>query len=207
MKQKTQNLLIIFTRPPQLGKVKTRLAKDIGDQAALDVYNFLLQHTLSITRELEVEKMVFYAGEVPKNDIWDNAIYNKKLQQGKDLGARMQHAFEEGFRLGFSNVILIGSDLYDLSQPDIEKAFTELENHEYVIGPAQDGGYYLIGMKQPDSVIFSNKSWGTSTVFQETLKDLRGKEISYLEYRNDIDVVSDIKNIKDFQQFLQLKKI
>lgn len=207
MNKNNQNLLIIFTRPPQLGKVKTRLANDIGEQAALDIYNFLLQHTLNITREMQVEKMVFYAGEIPENDIWDNSVYKKKLQQGEDLGERMQLAFEEGFRLGYSNIILIGSDLYDLSQPDLEKAFHELEGHQYVIGPAQDGGYYLIGMKQPDAAIFSNKTWGTSTVFQDTLKDLRGKEISYLEYRNDIDVYSDIENIKELQQFLQPKKI
>lgn len=207
MIQKARNLLIIFTRPPKLGKVKTRLANDVGEQAALDIYNFLLQHTFSISRELQVEKMVYYAGEIPEIDIWDNSVYKKKLQQGKDLGERMHRAFEEGFSLGFRNIILIGSDLYDLTHCDLEKAFSQLEKHEYVIGPAQDGGYYLIGMKQPNAEVFSNKIWGTSSVFQETLKDLRGKKISYLEYRNDIDVYSDIENIKEFQQFLQPKKI
>ena len=207
MKQNPQNLLIIFARPPVLGKVKTRLAQNIGEQAALDIYNYLLQHTLDITRELPVEKIVCYAGEIPENDIWDNTVYKKSLQHGNDLGERMQHAFEDGFKQGYNNIILIGSDLFDLSKPDLENAFSELEHYPYVIGPANDGGYYLIGMKEADEQIFKNKTWGSSRVFQDTVKDLCDKEVFYLEYRNDIDVVSDIKHIPDFQQFLQHKQL
>ena len=207
MNQNPKNLLIIFARPPVLGKVKTRLAKDIGEQAALDVYNYLLQHTLEITRELPVEKMVCFTDDIPENDIWNNEVYKKSLQLGNDIGERMQNAFEEGFRQGYNNIILIGSDLYDLSQADLERAFNELEHYPYVIGPATDGGYYLIGMKASDPKIFKNKPWGTSQVFQDTVKDLCDKEVFYLEYRNDIDVVSDIKNIPHFQKYLQYKQI
>lgn len=207
MKQNPKNLLIIFARPPVLGRVKTRLSKDIGEQAALDIYNYLLHHTLAVTRDLPVEKMVCYTDDIPEKDIWDNAVYKKSLQQGKDLGERMEHAFKEGFSQGFNNIILIGSDLYDLTRADLEEAFKELEHYPYVIGPATDGGYYLIGLKQPEPLIFKNKAWGTSGVFQDTVKDLCDKEVFYLEYRNDIDVVSDIKHIPDFQQYVQFKQI
>ena len=107
-----KDLLMIFTRPPVLGKVKTRLAADIGDEAALNIYNFLLKHTVSVTQDLEVVEQVYYSEEIIENDIWDNDHYEKKLQRGNDLGERMQNAFEHGFSNGFENIIIIGSDLF-----------------------------------------------------------------------------------------------
>lgn len=201
------NLLLIFTRNPEPGKVKTRLAKDIGDQAAFDIYNFLLEHTVSVTRELNVTKEVHYSEKAEPEDIWDNTIYRKKLQQGDDLGARMQFAFEEGFKNGFKNIIIIGSDLYDLAQEDLEAAFEALEQNEVVIGPAEDGGYYLLGMKKPEPQIFENKNWGSSTVLSDTLKDLQGKNVGLLPEKNDIDNLNDMKGQKVFQQFFQHKSI
>ena len=79
-------LLLIFTRNPELGKVKKRLAAGIGDTAALKVYKYLLQHTVEITRNLQVEKWVYYSEEIPEEDMWDNEIFSKKIQQGEDLG-------------------------------------------------------------------------------------------------------------------------
>ena len=196
---------MIFTRPPVLGKVKTRLAAEIGDEAALDIYKFLLKHTVSVTRDLEVMKQVHYSEEIILNDIWDNGIFEKKLQRGDDLGEKMQHAFEAGIRNGFENIIIIGSDLFDLCREDIEKAFSLLQHNDFVIGPAEDGGYYLMGMKRIFPKIFQYKTWGTSTVFQDTIKDLRKENVAYLEYRNDIDVYGDIKGKKEFQQFLKVK--
>src|SRR5690606_33335249 len=197
--------LMIFTRPPVPGKVKTRLAADIGDEAALNIYNFLLEHTVSVTRDLEVVKKVYYSEEVTEDDIWDNDVFEKKLQRGNDLGERMQNAFEDGFSNGFENIIIIGSDLFDLCREDLEKAFCLLQDCDFVIGPAEDGGYYLLGMKRMLSQLFQNKAWGTSAVFQETVKDLREENVAYLEYRNDIDVYDDIRGKKEFQQFLKVK--
>src|SRR5690606_8930606 len=105
---------MIFTRPPVLGKVKTRLAADIGEEAALKIYNFLLEHTVSVTRDLAVVKQVFYSEEISPDDIWDNDVYEKKLQCGNVLWERMQNAFDDGFSNGFENIIIIGSDLFDL---------------------------------------------------------------------------------------------
>src|SRR5690606_10428407 len=196
---------MIFTRPPVLGKVKTRLAAVIGDEAALKIYIFLLEHTVSVTRELDVVKQVYYSEKIIPNDIWNNDVYEKKLQSGNDLGERMQNAFKDGFSNGFKNIIIIGSDLFDLCREDLEKAFGLLQDHDFVIGPAEDGGYYLLGMKRMLPQLFQNKAWGTSAVFQETVKDLREENVAYLEYRNDIDVFDDIRGKKEFQQFLTFK--
>lgn len=195
---------MIFSRPAVLGMVKTRLAADVGDEAALNIYNFLLGHTVSVTRDLDVVKQVHYSEEIVLNDIWDNDIYNKKLQRGEGLGERMQYAFEDGFRNGYENIIIIGSDLLDLCREDLEKAFSLLQDNDFVIGPAEDGGYYLLGMKRVFPQIFQHKKWGTSSVFQETVKDLREEDVAYLEYRNDVDVYGDIKGKKEFQQFLKV---
>jgi len=198
-----KNLLLILTRNPELGKCKTRLAKKIGDVAALDIYKFLLDHTGSFTKNLNVEKWVYYSEEIWENDIWDNKYYQKKLQVGTDLGERMLNAFQDGFSSGFEKIIIIGSDMYHLSQADMEEAFLRLNEHDYVIGPAEDGGYYLLGMKSLKKEVFHNKSWGTDTVLSDTLKDLESGSIFMLPIKNDVDYYEDIKDIAAFQPFLK----
>ncbi|MEC7265229.1 MAG: TIGR04282 family arsenosugar biosynthesis glycosyltransferase, partial [Bacteroidota bacterium] len=112
----SKSLLLILTRNPELGKCKTRLAATVGDAAALEIYKFLLDHTVSLTKDLRVDKWVYYSEEIWEDDIWDNNIYQKKLQEGKDLGERMLNAFKEGFQAGFDQVVIIGSDMYHLAQ-------------------------------------------------------------------------------------------
>jgi len=198
-----KNLLLIFTRNPELGKVKTRLAKDLGDQTAFDIYKFLLDHTHAITKTLAVTKEVYYSEKIRDNDIWDKALYNKKLQKGKDLGERMKNAFASGFKNGYSNIIIIGSDMYDMSSEDLMLAFQKLEETDYVIGPAEDGGYYLLGMRKLNSVIFEDKEWGTQTVLKDTLLDLDQESKTLLAVKNDVDYYSDIKEHQAFQHFFQ----
>ena len=89
----SKKALIIFTRNPELGKVKTRLAKSVGDESALEIYKFLLKHTVAITKNLNVDKYVFYSENIHRDDIWDPEIFRKKLQTGTDLGEKMQNAF------------------------------------------------------------------------------------------------------------------
>lgn len=199
----SKNLLLIFTRNPELGKCKTRLATTVGDQTALDIYKFLLEHTATLTKDVNAAKQVWYSEEIWENDIWENAIFDKKLQQGADLGIRMAHAFQEGFANGFERIIVIGSDMYDLNTIDIDKAFTLLESNDFVIGPADDGGYYLLGMTQFNRALFQNKSWGTETVLQDTLNNLKEKNTHLLETRNDVDLYEDIKDIEAFQPYFK----
>ena len=197
-----ENLILIFTRNPELGKVKTRLAASIGNQNALDVYKFLLKHTQEIVSKVDATRRILYSEEIIDNDIWDNKIYQKALQSGTDLGEKMKNAFAEGFKNGYKKIVIIGTDLYNLEASNIEIAFQKLENHDVVIGPAEDGGYYLLGLKHIPENIFSNKEWSTETVFKDTLNDIVSYKVHLLDIKNDIDTVDDIKNIQVFQKYL-----
>lgn len=196
-------LLIIFTRNPVKGKVKKRLAAKIGDSAALELYEFLLKHTFEVTKDLPCDKVVYYSEAIVKKDIWTNGKFQKKKQRGKDLGERMENAFSDGFEKGYSNVVIIGSDLYDLQKEDLKKAFSGLNKYDYIIGPAQDGGYYLLGMKSLNSGLFRSKAWGTDTVLQETFQDLKNKRLTLLEERNDIDTYEDLLAHPELQQIIK----
>ncbi len=198
----SKKALIIFTRNPELGKVKTRLAASIGDKKALEIYKFLIAHTIKITRDLPVDKYVFYSEKINKNDTWHNTIYRKKTQTGSHLGERMYHAFKELFMMGYEQVIIVGSDIYELSQNEIEEAFLHLQKNKFVIGPATDGGYYLLGMKQLTKELFQNKKWGTNTVLQDTLSHLQNSKYLLLPQKNDVDYYEDIKDIAVFNKFL-----
>ena len=192
----SKNLLLIFTRNPELGKCKTRLAATIGDEAALDIYKFLLRHTASITHNLEIAKEVWYSETIWENDVWNNSNYEKKLQSGHDLGERMAQAFTEGFKNGFERIVIIGSDMYDLTQKDLKNAFTLLEKHDFVVGPAEDGGYYLLGMTRFEANLFKEKQWGTSSVLKNTLSDLEKNNYVLLQERNDIDLYEEVEKDK-----------
>ena len=197
----SKKALIVFTRNPELGKCKTRLAATIGDQSALDVYRFLLDHTVKITTPLAADVYVYYSKKIKDVDIWDTSIFRKKQQQGHDLGHKMQHAFTEVFNMGYQRAIIIGSDLYDLTTQELEDAFLKLEDKEFVIGPAQDGGYYLLGMKHLKPPLFKNKKWGTQRVLNDTLQDLELGKTAILAKKNDIDHYEDIKDIAVFKKF------
>jgi hypothetical protein len=203
LKVKNKNLLLIFTRNPALGKVKTRLAKTIGDETALEIYKFLLNKTKEVSLKVTADKAVYYSVKIRENDIWDENKYQKHLQVGEDLGVRMQNAFKNSFEAGYQKVMIIGSDLYDLSPLIIENAFKELDTNEVVIGPAIDGGYYLLGMNSLQEHIFENKDWGTSSVFKNTLEDLKDKKVFLLEALNDVDVFEDIEHHPAFQHFFK----
>ena len=202
-KSKSKNLLLIFTRNPELGKAKTRLAKTVGDEKALEIYKFLLEKTKDVTSKVTSDKAVYYSIKIRENDIWDANIYQKHQQVGVDLGIRMLNAFKNSFEAGYQKVIIIGSDLYDLSSENIEKAFTVLDKNDVVIGPAEDGGYYLLGMNDLQENIFKNKDWGTATVRKDTLTNLQDKAVFLLEELNDVDVFEDIEHHPAFAHFLK----
>ena len=153
----TKNLLMIFTRNPELGKVKTRLAKTIGNQKALEVYKFLLDKTKEVTQQVTADKAVYYSVKIRENDIWDATVFQKYQQYGDDLGERMQNAFEDAFKNGYEKVAIIGSDLFDITPNHIQTAFDKLDTNDVVIGPAEDGGYYLLACKKVHPKVFKNK--------------------------------------------------
>lgn len=189
----SKNLLLLFTRHPELGKCKTRLAKKIGDPKALEVYRYLLQHTANVTKNVNAHKQVWYATQPVKNDIWNPKYYTKKAQQGENLGARMAYAFAEGFQQGYDKILIVGSDLLEINTALIEDAFKKLDTTDFVLGPAKDGGYYLLGMKSFRREIFEHKKWSTSSVFSDTLSSMGDKTVTLLETLNDIDEYEDMQ--------------
>lgn len=189
-----RKLLIIFVKNSILGYVKTRLAYDIGDDKALHIYNRLLEHTRQITLPLPYAKLLYYSEFIPNTDEWSSDHYVKKLQKGDDLGTRMNNAFQTGFDSGYQHIIIIGSDCYELQQHHLETAFHELKSHDFVIGKAKDGGYYLLGMNESYPQVFTDMAWSTETVFDETMTRIQqlGCTVHELPELNDVDTVEDL---------------
>jgi rSAM/selenodomain-associated transferase 1 len=192
----SDTLLMIFIKNPELGKVKTRLAKSIGHEKALNVYHLLLDHTLKITSTIKTDKAVFYSDYINENDIWREGEFKKLLQKGEDLGEKMSNAFIDAFKMGYKRVVIIGSDCFELNEGILNNAFKILEENEVVIGPANDGGYYLLGLQKYHKQFFENKTWSTENVLLETLHDLSNLSLSFklLPALSDIDEEKDLNN-------------
>ena len=199
-----KNALIIFARNPELGKVKTRLAKDIGDGNALLIYSELLSHTLTIASTINADRFVFYADKINDDDIWSKNVFHKKLQEGNDLGERMHNSFSYLFSVGYNNVVIIGTDCPELSTGLINDSFDKLSSHNVVIGPATDGGYYLLGTDSFMPALFKNKSWSTNMLLDETIETLQNEQLSYslLTTLSDLDTFEDLKKFDSLLQLL-----
>ena len=182
------NLIILFSRRPTLGQVKRRLARDIGDKAALEVHQWLFRRTLEVIAQSGIKSTLYLSAQ--PNEEYD---YDFKLQEGKDLGERMAKAFQHEID-GDNRVCLIGSDCLDLSPEDLLLACEKLKKADLVLGPANDGGYYLIGLKQFYPELFKGIKWSSPEVFAETLvvaSKLSLKTV-LLEKRTDVDKISDL---------------
>jgi rSAM/selenodomain-associated transferase 1 len=203
-------LIIVFAKNPELGKCKTRLAKSIGSEKALEVYKELIKHTAKIISNVSASRAVFYSEKIQKNDFWDDSQFHKSVQSSGHLGEKMQAAFEWGFAQGYSKICIVGSDLFELETSDFEKAFLELEQKDLVFGPANDGGYYLMGMSTFYKEAFLEKAWSTETVLKQTLKDLKNQNIAFLKTKTDIDIVEDLVKHPEFHHVIPhqiLKKL
>lgn len=196
----TKNLLIIFVKNLINGNVKSRLALTIGYKNAMDIYSNLVSNIHSVAIEVPYDKQVAYSTSIEKNDIWEFDLFDKSLQKGENIGERMFNAFNKAFTAGYENVVLIGSDIINLNSEIILNAFNKLHQSDMVIGPALDGGYYLIGLKRPIKQIFKNKDWSTNRVFIQTLKDCFDLDLKV----NLVQELADLDRIEDFQ-YLQIE--
>lgn len=196
-------VLIIFTKNPELGKCKTRLAQTIGDEKALKIYELLLDYTISFTTSVPVKKHVYYSDTILENDRWSIPEFEKFLQIKGDLGTKMSHAIHQSFKSGYKKVVIIGSDCAEINEKTINKAFQQLKQNDVVIGPATDGGYYLLGMNQPILDLFIDKSWSTPKLISETIACLKRLDHSFylLPKYSDIDYEADLMR----PNFLNLK--
>lgn len=185
---------MVFVRNARIGRVKTRLASRIGDEAALELYIRMLEYTAAMTSSVKADRAVFYSDFIDEVDEFDSKRFQKFLQFGSDLGERMKNAFVKGFGREYRQIIIIGSDCMELTQHILAQAFLELETHDAVIGPAKDGGYYLLGMKKLHSSLFEEMQWSTENVFLDTLLKLKKDNLTYavLPELRDIDEYEDI---------------
>lgn len=193
--------LLIFAKNPEAGNVKTRLAATMGNSAALAIYNQLLLHTAAVTVYLPVDKFVFFSPFIPEEDVWDGRFYFKERQHGNDLGERMSNAFAITFDKGYDELVIIGSDCLELNAGIIMNAFAYLNQHDVVIGPAADGGYYLLGMKQMHKGLFENMEWSTATVLADTI--IKSDSLGLKHYL--LPVLKDIDEEKDLETFNYVK--
>jgi len=180
--------LVVFARNPALGKVKSRIAKLLGNEKALKIYHKLLDHTIYLTENSGLPFVIYFS---------DHISYTNptlcRIQQGKDLGEKMLRCFIDELATR-QKVCLIGSDCLLLTQAILQDAFTQLATHDVVVGPAADGGYYLIGMKKPHHELFKDIAWGTDAVLAGTLDKCQKQNLSVKELPilNDIDRPEDV---------------
>lgn len=188
------NELLVFAKAPRLGTVKTRLAETMGAEAALKVYFRLLEELRTRLQGLP-NVTVCFAPEDGQEELRAELPnhWSFQPQLGADLGERLQHAFTEAFARGAERVAAIGSDCPVLSPIDIQDAWRALDHHDVVFGPSEDGGYWLIGMRQMEPGLFNGISWSSSSVLKESLAQARDHQlrVAFLRRLRDIDTEAD----------------
>ncbi len=189
--------LIVFVKNPVPGKVKTRLAATIGDKRALNIYLQLLSHTIQVASHADSDLILCYSDFIPENDTWTSLKAHRSIQRGDDLGARMHNALSDAL-IKYERVVLIGSDCGELTTEFLDIAFDSLLKVDSVIGPAHDGGYYIIGSNQSVPGIFDNIDWSTEHVFHQTLSRLieSGLNFEIGKTLHDVDDEGDWKALR-----------
>ena len=191
--------ILIFVKLPEKGSVKTRLAKDLGRNFVLALYENFVFDMLETLAKANLPIIVYFyppeSGAAVSRWLGGNYLYVS--QNGSDLGERMKNAFKDAFERGFSRAVIIGSDIPDLKISILDMAFNSLHANDMVVGPSVDGGYYLIGFRHNSFLpeVFKGISWGMDTVLKDTLKILREKNYKayFLPELRDVDTIEDLK--------------
>jgi len=191
--------LIIFTRFPVPGKTKTRLAPALGFEGACDLHRIMAGRAVLIARnacsQIGAQLQILYeGGDQRKMKQWLGNSGNYRPQSGDDLGVRMDNGFKAAFEKGAERVVIIGTDCPEMNESVIGRAFESLLKKDIVLGPACDGGYYLIGLRSRNPALFSGVHWGTSRVLEQTLRRARSinASVELLETLKDLDRPEDI---------------
>ena len=207
MSRKNRNALIVFLKYPETEKVKTRLGAQIGTRKAMEVYREAADFVArSFSDSENWQTFFFYTPKEREKEILEWLGGGEAFffaQEGESLGQRISRAFGKCFSLGFKNIVIIGTDCVMITEYDVKNAFSFLseEKFEAVLGPATDGGYYLLGLCRETDTVFKGISWSTSRVFEETEKRMRENSLSYAVMKElpDIDEEKDI-SIKDIMK-------
>ena len=191
--------LIVFSRYPEPGKTKTRLIPFLGSEGAATLQRQMTEHTLAWCEQLQSEHPIsvevhFAGGNQQLMERWLGTDIVYQPQGEGDLGVRMASAFESAFSNGNSGVAIIGTDCPGLNAQIVKQAFEALSQYDVVLGPATDGGYYLIGLRLLIPELFSGISWGTSEVLQQTVQVAQQRDLAlaYLPVLTDVDRPEDL---------------
>lgn len=191
--------LIVFLKAPRPGAVKTRLAEALGLEAACAAYRHLVQTLLRRLAVLPNVELCFTPDDAAAEiKPWTQPTWSRVPQGDGDLGRRLQRASTRAFTSGMQRIVIIGSDCPEVSATDIEAAWSALRTHDVVLGPATDGGYWLIGLRAAQPDLFTDISWSTNAVLRETLDRARAHGLSVHLLRE----LSDVDTPADWQQFL-----
>ncbi|MCS5489530.1 TIGR04282 family arsenosugar biosynthesis glycosyltransferase [Algoriphagus limi] len=190
--------IIIFQKNPEKGRVKTRLAADIGEDQALEVYLKLCETCYKTCNSYPADKFLFFDSYLPSENIPGTEGFHYQIQEIGNLGNKMNEAIQRILAKGYEKVVLIGTDCPELTSEHLKQAFEYLESHELVLGPALDGGYYLIGMKRPRPELFKGIPWSTNEVLEKTIKKCTSIGLSYksLTELSDLDTLDDWNRLK-----------
>ena len=198
--QHPDTCLVIFAKSPIPGKVKTRLIPELGKEGACQLYKSMAQKIITNLSMANLCHVHLYVHPDINHDFFKDLQETNELtmirQEGKDLGDRMSHAISTSLER-YAKAIIIGTDCPEYSADYIERAISVLDDKDVVIGPAKDGGYVLIGMKQFYPNLFTHIEWGQSSVLSKTLKKIDEKSLQYqlLPALHDIDIPADLNFI------------
>jgi len=203
--------VLFYVKYPENGQTKTRLAEDIGDDHALELYRCFILDMLNMFAKVPQQVCVCYSPEDAEQSFkaWLGESYLYFPQQGGDLGERMKNSFQQAFQYGIEKAAVIGGDLPDLPDHIVVKAFKELHSFDAVIGPVVDGGYYLLGFCHDTFIpeVFEDITWSTASVFNQTLKKIQqaGLTFSILPEWRDIDNLSGLQQLYNQHQHTNRK--
>jgi len=197
MKCTTDNALIIFIKAPRLGEVKTRLQPELSWEVSLKLYKAMgadLVDHLSQSQYFDLFVQYWPEGSAGGMQSWLGMNLNYVPQLGLDLGEKLKNSFSISFQQNYQKVCIIGSDLPTLTENDILEAFEKLNSSDVVLGPAMDGGYYLVALKKFYPQIFEKIDWSTEYVFKQTLLRIKQQNLSVhqMAVQRDIDTYEDV---------------
>jgi rSAM/selenodomain-associated transferase 1 len=198
------NAVIVFCKPPVVGRVKTRLMGALSARQAAEVHAACAQDTVALVRAVPgAQKWLYVAADRAAArrmaaQLRIGANWKVVTQRGADLGERMRNAIDEQLRAGAAKVVIVGTDSPWMGRERIERALRLLDKTDIVLGPSEDGGYYLIAARQNVPALFSGVHWGTAKVFSETSRTLRATRTSFrlLQRDFDLDRPGDLRRVQ-----------
>lgn len=199
MNIKKNIVLILFSKEPEVGKVKTRLIPALGEQGACLLYNNFLKHSINELKHIKNADFMVYTTKLPDNESSQSFFSNtsRHFQKGENLGEKMYNCLHEQLK-SYNKAILLGADCPAINSQMIKYVIRMLDSYQHVFVPVIDGGYSLIGTKNVNKELFSDISWGTSKVMEETLLKLDKLKQSYnlLPEQYDIDTIDDLLRLQ-----------